>query len=861
MSENQNEIQAARQARIDKNKDKNNLIADNGLKDHVYDIYDILATSRDPEVLKVKNLMQAGVTEEYIVDVYTGLSGNVVSMEEALSALNATFFCIATEITNNPNGIVIDMATGLIDERKSAIQAKKVGLEVDGITPGFIKEQMKKFESQNPVKELLESFKELTVKETVVNNLEMIKNRDWYRVYENPNDYLKNVPKEYLDFVDKNVKILKKYNSTEAEYIRLVHDMKHAEGTVLYDELVAKEVQMLKENPELAEMKLKDEMGNLDPRVDEFMDAEKNAMIGIILNNFSNNDINEIRDEQMKKFITIFSLAAMKIPQYKDDALKVLGLTGKSLEEQLAFYNKVLGTKMDNEEKLQKKIDLFSEAIEHAADIGSMFEVVQKGKIQDYMIDDLMESMGKDLTITSIEKQLKENKKTNIEKQFNGSVIKFDKDDLDKINESYKEGTINSWISSKQEAKEYKVLMLVLQKEELGYLSSKAKIHENNIKAIDNRIKETIEQYPELADLFDENGEMKPESREKAELFQTEKLKSEIMKLYVKDLNDDKDYSRENFDNMSRVAKKEYIRTTIAGLEFADKTGNIALKKLALRRLEVLNDGQDSENWIIDVDANCNYMIHNDNLLHLYGDTKDLPGISNFGDLKTKMAAQMISQKIVKKMDEIIDMPDENLLDFSDLSPEDKIKAIENSKTEGKRRRIESGKEKPYNYPGRDEEEIEENERHELAATEKRSEQDQVPAEESINNESQPVNTESPKEETNNIKGGFFNNIKEMFNRLMKRNQLRITDGKENQEKKGFFSRLFNRKEDVTIIPINLNEDVRQSEDMTKKKSSFDESIRYGERDGSLEKNAIDGMKKQDNVGKSIDGQEQDLNG
>ena len=48
---------------------------------------------------------------------------------------------------------------------------------------------------------------------------------------------------------------------------------------------------------------------------------------------------------------------------------------------------------------------------------------------------------------------------------------------------------------------------------------------------------------------------------------------------------------------------------------------------------------------------------------------------------------------------------------------------------------------------------------------------------------------------------------------------------------------------------------------MTKKKSSFDESLRYGERDGSLEKNAIDGMKKQDNVGKSIDGQEQDLNG
>ena len=56
-----------------------------------------------------------------------------------------------------------------------------------------------------------------------------------------------------------------------------------------------------------------------------------------------------------------------------------------------------------------------------------------------------------------------------------------------------------------------------------------------------------------------------------------------------------------------------------------------------------------------------------------------------------------------------------------------------------------------------------------------------------------------------------------------------------------------------------MNEETKKQP--VKNKSSFEESLRYGERDGSLEKNAIDGMKRQDSSSKSQDGQEQEYNG
>ncbi len=855
MSEEQNEIQADRQARIDKNKDKNNLIADDGLKDHVYDIYDILATSREPEVLKLRNLMQAGVTEEYIVDVYTGISGNVVSMAEALSALDATFLCIATAVTNYPNGIVIDLATGLVDEEKSAEQATEIGILEESQYEEYVNMKMQEFQEKKSAKEIVEKSKELIAMGSIMRDLDIERNSDWYRKYNSASDFMGNASKECVAYVDENMNILKKYSKEEAEYIRLVHDMQDAIGTVMYDELAAKETQMLEAHPELAEMKLKDENGNLDPSVEEFMNAEKNAMIGKMLNNFTNININELDDKipeekKLKKFITIFSIAAMKTSAYKEDALKVLGLSGKTIEEQLAFFNSILGTKMDSEKALQEKMNLFSDAIKHAADIANVFEIVQSDKIQDDVIDNLIEAMGEELTIGGITKQLKENKKTIVEKQFNGSEINFYKDDLDRINECYTEGTINSWVTSKQEAKEYKVLMLALQKEELAYIKSNAKTHEVQKKSIDDKIKKEIEKYPELADLFEENGEIKPEVRERAENFQTEKLKSEIMKLYVKDLNDDKDYSRENFDKMKTIEKKDYIRTTIVGLEFANKTDNLALKKLALRRLEVLNEGQDSKDWIIDVDKNCNYQIYTENLLKLYEKEKISTGVSNFGDLKIKMSVQMITQKIIDKMDEILDIPDNEFRDFSDLSREEKIKIIENTKAEGRRKRIESGKEKPYNDPRK--EEVEQDKSEEI-----KDEQESAVVQE--NEESS--NKELSNEESRNVKSGLFNSIKNFFNTLKNRNQLRITDGNEVTEKKGFFSRLFNKKEneDVSVVRIDMNEETKKQP--VKNKSSFEESLRYGERDGSLEKNAIDGMKRQDSSSKSQDGQEQEYNG
>jgi hypothetical protein len=70
-------------------------------------------------------------------------------MEEALNLLGSTFIILATEISKQPNGIVIDMSTGLIDEEKSAIQAKRLGLEYDENLSKKNTEILKEFEKTN----------------------------------------------------------------------------------------------------------------------------------------------------------------------------------------------------------------------------------------------------------------------------------------------------------------------------------------------------------------------------------------------------------------------------------------------------------------------------------------------------------------------------------------------------------------------------------------------------------------------------------------------------------------------------------------------------------------------------------------
>lgn len=803
MPENLSEKQANRQVRIEKEKDENNLIADNGLKDVVYDVYDIIATSREPEAIKLRNLIASGVNEQYIVQVYSNLSGKVESMEEALNLLGSTFIILATEISKQPNGIVIDMSTGLIDEEKSAIQAKRLGLEYDENLSKKNTEILKEFEKTNPAEELVNSIGETLTLNDIENEIGNIANDDWLYNISDAKHILINTSEKYVDEVNANLDIIKKYSKEKMSLIRIEHDMEHAKGTPEYDRLLEKKLKFLKNHPELKKLQLRDENGELLPIVDEVMEAEKNVMVGIFLNKFREKGINENTDEETKRFMTMFALSAMKNDAFKEDALEVLGLKGKTLEEQLNIINSILKTKMKTEQDLQDKIDLFAESIEHATDISKMYDDIRNGKIHDEKIAELMDSMGQEMTITAIKDKLKENKKSSTEKYFSNSKLKFDKKDEKRLNEDYEHATIESWISRKEDALKYEFLLRILEKEELESLEVGSSTNDNAIKAIDNKLNKMLEANPELKELVGDDGKIKPENREEALTFKAAKEKSEIMKSFLKDINENGIITRADFDSMFLSGKKEYLRMAVIGLDYAEKNNNEALKKLALRRLEILNEGQPENEKIIEFDETGNYKLNENMMFDFLNDYSHIVGRSSYEDCLKKWKTSFYNHKIYNKLAVIGKLSDDKFIDINQVPESERLDTIE---------RIKAG------------------------ANVQNMEQ-------RITNE----DTEKIQVEDKQVteKGGILNTIKNFIKRVQNRKQPRLTDGNVKvEEKKGFFSKLFNRKEkeDITRVNINMNEDKGHS---LKTKTSFDESLRYGDRDGSLEKSALSDMKKQ----------------
>lgn len=90
----------------------------------------------DNEVVKrLKNLFKFGVTEEQIRNIYN-MSLDITiggSKEEAFENLEKVFLALAIKITNYPNGIVIDLKTGEIDEALSKIQCRELNIPYEKI--------------------------------------------------------------------------------------------------------------------------------------------------------------------------------------------------------------------------------------------------------------------------------------------------------------------------------------------------------------------------------------------------------------------------------------------------------------------------------------------------------------------------------------------------------------------------------------------------------------------------------------------------------------------------------------------------------------------------------------------------------
>lgn len=129
-----------RKKRIDKTKDRDNLIADNGLDGKVIDVYDILARSNSPVIVNLRKLNQYGITDEMIANLYENLTSSVETRDSAMDTLKKVYINLVRYINKLPNGIVLDPKTGEKDEEKSAEKAERDGIEDNTYYANLIKD-------------------------------------------------------------------------------------------------------------------------------------------------------------------------------------------------------------------------------------------------------------------------------------------------------------------------------------------------------------------------------------------------------------------------------------------------------------------------------------------------------------------------------------------------------------------------------------------------------------------------------------------------------------------------------------------------------------------------------------------------
>lgn len=203
-----------RKKRIDKTKDRDNLIADNGLDGKVIDVYDILARSNSPVIVNLRKLNQYGITDVMIANLYENLTSSVETRDSAMDTLKNVYINLVRYINKLPNGIVIDPKTGEKDPIKSYEQAVRVGLESD---------QFYKKNQEIGSKVIKEMIKDgiLTPKENNENTISK-----FYKIVDR--EYIKSIPNSNRD-MDKRIS-----DKMKKVYIKnnLLREMKIIKDTI-----------------------------------------------------------------------------------------------------------------------------------------------------------------------------------------------------------------------------------------------------------------------------------------------------------------------------------------------------------------------------------------------------------------------------------------------------------------------------------------------------------------------------------------------------------------------------------------------------------------------------------------------------
>lgn len=257
------------------NKDEKTVVIDERTN-QVLDLDDILNGTSDV-ASRLRNLKKFGVTNEQI-EQFLKIFGNMDRGDakgDVLLELEKVFILFANKISQEPNGVVIDLNTGEIDEELSRIQCKELNLKYGEYERLPIKKKQNEFERIVKVitkSDIEAASKECNIRNTLFNNKNLKPSRGvniWNsdqelnddeespEMLEMPED-LKNRRKDIIKYIKSEDPLKIKLYSIEME-------LDSSRGTPNYDIVYKKLNKFLEQHPELEQeaQNSRDEYGNL----------------------------------------------------------------------------------------------------------------------------------------------------------------------------------------------------------------------------------------------------------------------------------------------------------------------------------------------------------------------------------------------------------------------------------------------------------------------------------------------------------------------------------------------------------------------------------------------------------------------
>jgi hypothetical protein len=185
--------------------------------DNITTIDDILEYSDNYVIVKLKRLKDFGITNEQIKSLYLDKSGGLENEQAALETLNVVFNILAKDLSDTPNGIVIDLSSGKRNEAESIKQEYEIMYTVSENLDENSIQIIPKEKEHSDVDKLNENFRELEYYNSFSEGFDINQMEKNIKKMEESTNISKEISNEYRETVER----LSRFDTKEMEFTNL----------------------------------------------------------------------------------------------------------------------------------------------------------------------------------------------------------------------------------------------------------------------------------------------------------------------------------------------------------------------------------------------------------------------------------------------------------------------------------------------------------------------------------------------------------------------------------------------------------------------------------------------------------------